>query len=462
MRRITHPEQHRFFGPRSFYREAVLVMLPVMLQQMANSLFNFIDNLMVGLVDAPTLAGVSVANRVFLIFNGLFWGLTGTGAALIAQFYGADDREECDRIFLLQILAGLFIGAVFTGLLTFFPREILTFFIKDPVTIGHGLAYTDLIRFSYLPAAFTMVCLFSLRAIGHNHMPLITGSVAMLINVFLNWVLIFGNLGAPAMGARGAALATLIARLLEASSYLVWIGAGKTLFSWQFRLLGQLKARVALMALRKVVPLTANEFLYTSGLSVMFWSYSQINESAIPALVISEQATQLLLVVFGGMGTGVSILVGTRLGAGQFDQARLNARLLLVFLGLVAIGVTIIALVLSPFVPRLFAVPDAMRHLATQLIMIQAIFVTPWIMHAVIFFSLRAGGAMRSALMVDAVYMWLMPIPAAIGMALWRPPFLVQNLVVVFLIVQFLFQLHLLPAWLVFRRGTWVKNLTAG
>ena len=123
---------------------------------------------------------------------------------------------------------------------------------------------------------------------------------------------------------------------------------------------------------------------------------------------------------------------------------------------------TIIALVLSPFVPRLFAVPDAMRHLATQLIMIQAIFVTPWIMHAVIFFSLRAGGAMRSALMVDAVYMWLMPIPAAIGMALWRPPFLVQNLVVVFLIVQFLFQLHLLPAWLVFRRGTWVKNLTAG
>ncbi len=461
MRRITHPELHRFFGPRSFYREALLVMLPVMMQQMANSLFNFMDNLMVGMVDAPTLAGVSVANRVFLVFNGLFWGLTGTGAALISQYYGADDREECDRIFLLQILVGLLIGATFTLILTFFPREILTFFIKDPVTIGHGLAYIDPIRFSYIPAAFTMVCLFSLRAVGDNHMPLINGSVAMLVNIFLNWVLIFGNLGAPVMGARGAALATLIARLLEASAYLVWIGAGRTLFSWKFRLLGRLQSRVALMALRKVIPLTTNEFLYTAGLSVMFWSYSQIDEKAIPALVISEQATQLLLVVFGGMGTGVSILVGTRLGAGQFDQARLNARLLLVFLGLVAIGVTVVALALSPFVPRLFAVPEAMRQLATQLIIIQAIFIAPWILHAVMFFSLRAGGAMRAALMIDAVYMWLLPIPAAIAMALWRPQFLVQHLVIVFLIVQFLFQLHLLPAWLVFRRGTWVKNLTA-
>lgn len=465
MRRIVNLERHRWIAPRSFYKEVVLIMLPAVLQQMVSSLFNFVDNLMVGNVDAPTLAGVAIANKVFLIFSGIFWGLSGTGAILISQFYGADDREECDRIFLLQILLGLMIGTLFAGILTVFPSQIMTFFNRDPLTVAAGLAYFKTVRFSYIPAALTMVGLFSMRAIGQNTMPLVAGIGAMLVNVALNWILIFGHFGFAPMGARGAGLATLVARLLEASAYLVWIAAGRTLFSWHFQRLRQLSRPVLRVFFAKAVPLTTNEFLYTFGLSALFWAYSRMNDTAVPAFVIMDQISQIMLVVFGGMTSAVSIFVGTRLGAGQFDQARINARLLIVFQGFVALVMMVLTWLAAPYVPRLFAVTAEIRQLTTWLTVAHSLFYVAWITHANFFFILRAGGDMRAALRSDALQMWLLPIPVAVAIAWFWPrisggPIAFVHLPWVFAGIQVLFNAKIIPALRYYRRGNWLKNLT--
>ncbi|MBP1757230.1 MAG: efflux family protein [Firmicutes bacterium] len=435
-------------------------MLPVMLQQMVVSLFNFVDNLMVGLVDAPTLAGVAVANKVYFIYCFIFFGLSGAGATLISQYFGAEDQDECERLFLLQVVIGLVIGILFVLLLTFFPRQILTIFVKDPVTVQVGLDYLSIVKFSYIPAALTMVCLFSLRAIGYNKMPMITGVVAILVNIALNWVLIFGHLGFPALGARGAAIATLIARMIEALCYLVWIGAGKTIFSWNLSRIRQLSAPVARMFVRKSIPLTVNEFLYSLGISVIFWSFSRVNETAIPALVITDQALQISLILFGGQTSAIAVLVGKRLGAGQFDQARINARLLLVFQGALAAAVMILSIATAPFLPRLFNIPVEIQHMATWLIIIQALFYVIFIVYANVFFILRAGGDMRSALLVDSAQIWLLPIPFAVLAALVWPGIAANHFLWFFLLSQALQNLRIVPCIHYFRRGHWVRNLT--
>ncbi len=437
-----------------------MIMLPVMLQQMVLSLFNFVDNLMVGLVDAPTLAGVAVANKVYFIFCFIFFGLSGAGATLISQYFGAEDKDECERLFLLQIVLGLIVGILFVLLLTFFPRQILSVFVKDPITVQVGLDYLGIVKFSYLPAALTMVCLFSLRAIGYNKMPMVTGVAAILVNIGLNWILIFGKLGFPAMGARGAATATLIARLFEASCYLVWIGAGRTIFSWNLNRIRQLSAPVARMFARKSIPLTANEFLYSLGISMIFWSFSRVNEMAIPALVISDQALQISLILFGGQTSAIAVLVGKRLGAGQFDQARLNARLLLIFQGTLAFAVMVLSIASALFLPRLFNIPVEIQHLTTRLIIIQSLFYVIFIVYANVFFILRAGGDMRSAFLVDSAQMWLLPIPFAVLAALVWPELAASHFLWFFLISQVLQNLRIVPCIHYLRRGNWVRNLT--
>lgn len=460
MQRLVNPQNHRWFAPRSFYATASLIMLPAMLQQSANSIYNFTDNWMVGLIDAQSLAGVAVANKLFMVFSGLFWGLTGTGAMLISQYRGADDPDECERIFLLQLIAGFLIALIFVGILSLFPRQILGWFVKDPVTLQHGLDYLAIVRWSYFPAALTIVGLFSLRAIHHNHMPLVAGILGMSSNLALNWVLIFGHFGFAAMGARGAATATLIARLLEAGLYVFWISIGRTIFSFNFWRLRALSSRVAKMALRKTVPLIINEFLYTGGLSLMFWSISRLDEQAIPAAVITDQTIQLLLFVFGGMATGVTILVGQRLGAGQFDQARANARILMVFFAALAFGSMVVTIAAAPFIPRGFNLPPELMALTTKMIWIKAAFIVPSILFAHVFFVLRAGGDMRSAFFVDALLMWLLPVPAAVALALFFPGIGVTGLLLSYFAIELLNNIRLIPALNVFHRGHWVKNLT--
>ncbi len=447
-------------GPRSFYREALLVMLPVIGQQLISTLFIFADNLMVGQVSAQTLAGVAIANKYFLVFNGIFWGITGAAGLLISQYHGANDRDECQRLFSLQIIAGAVVSLVFTLALLLFPRFFLQLFVRDEMTIQAGLAYLPLVSLSYLPAAIAMIGMFSLRAVGYTRLPLLAGFLGIMLNLLLNWVLIFGKLGLPAMGARGAALATLLARLMEASFYIFWIGTGRTLFTWQLRTVRQMRMIVWRMVLAKAIPLTVNELFFTVGLNLFFWSYARMASAAVPAIVISEQAYGILTIVFGGMAAGVSVLVGKRLGAGDFAQARIHADRLTAFHGGLALVMGLVALLVAPLIPQLFAVTPELRTLAGKLIMIQALFLIPTIIYNNIFFVLRAGGDMRSAFILDTIYPWLLPIPLAVLLATHWPSFLKPGLPLAFLAIQFVLNLRLLPALWYLRRGRWIQNLT--
>jgi putative MATE family efflux protein len=451
---------HKLIGSRSFYREALLIMLPVAGQQLITSMFSFIDSLMVGMVSASTLSGVIVANKIFFVYSGFFWGITGAGGLLISQYFGARDKQSCQMIFTLQHLAGAFVAVVFTGLLLTAPEWLMRLFVSQEPTVNAGLSYISYVRYSYLPAGISMVSMFSLRAVGQSRVPLMVGIAAIISNVFLNWVFIFGNLGSPAMGAAGAGLATLIARVIEMLFYLIWIASGRTYFSWYFGVIRKISRQMVRMAAAKTFPLIGNEFLWTMGTNMFFWSYARLDESALPALAIVEQSMQFVYVLFGGISAAVSIMIGSRLGAGRFEEARDNSRKMLFLSACMGFGLSIIVISLSKPIPLLYNVSGQLQRLATVLIIIQALMFIPNVLYTNIFFILRAGGDIRSAFHLDATYTWLVPIPVAILLSVLINRWVDVSILFAYPFTQILLYTKLIPAFRFLRRGHWLRNLT--
>ena len=275
---------------KEFCRRALGVMLPVAVQQLINSLFNMVDNLMVGSLDPNGLAmsAVSVANKPYTIFTCLLFGLTGGAGLMISQYYGAEEHKTCQGLFSLQVFLSLAISVVFFVLLQLLPRQIMGLFVKDENTILLGLSYLAVVSISYLPTAISNVCVLSLRSIGLNRLPMLVSLGTITANAVCNYILIFGKLGAPAMGVAGAAWGTLIARMLEMLVYLALLGSRRMYFSWNLRAALRLPGRTVRTFFVKASPLVANELLWSVGLNLYFWCYARLDEASLPAISIAE------------------------------------------------------------------------------------------------------------------------------------------------------------------------------
>ena len=175
---------------KEFCRRALGVMLPVAVQQLINSLFNMVDNLMVGSLDPNGLAmsAVSVANKPYTIFTCLLFGLTGGAGLMISQYYGAEDHKTCQGLFSLQVFLSLAISVVFFVLLQLLPRQIMGLFVKDENTILLGLSYLAVVSVSYLPTSISNVCVLSLRSIGLNRLPMLVSLGTITANAVCNYI----------------------------------------------------------------------------------------------------------------------------------------------------------------------------------------------------------------------------------------------------------------------------------
>ncbi len=463
-RMIVMQRISRAFGPyrgtKDFYKSALTVMIPVMIQQLINNLFNMVDNLMVGSLDINGLAmsACTVANKPYLIYFGVFFGLSGAAGLLISQYYGADDHKTCQGLFSLQLMLGVVSSLVFCLVLFFFPRQIMTIFVRDERTIGLGIQYLQIICFSYIPVAISSTCIFSMRSLGRNNISMLVSLATMAINAICNYVLIFGKLGFSAMGVQGAAWGTLIARLFEMGFYLTLLFTRRMYFTTDLLAFLRLKTTVFKAFISKAIPLIINELLWTVGMNVYFWCYARLDEAALPAVNIADLCFQIAAVMATGTSSAVSVLVGTELGAGQLKQAKENAKKLLTLV--LAIGLVCVALcsVLGLVLPYAFTLSATLRQTATRIALITAVLAPFNFIYGFCFFCLRAGGDTKNAMLLDSGYMWLIPVPAAVLMALLLPGRM--PLVGAAAVVQVLMNAKVILALHVLRKGRWVRNIT--
>ena len=252
-----------FFGDRSFYKEVTGIALPIMAQQFVTSFVNLIDNVMVGGVSQTALTAVTVANRFYMIASSIMFGLCGAAGIYIAQNYGAGKNDRCQKILNINLSIGFVVMLLFTGVLFFVPEWTIYPFSRTPEIVDLGLDYIVFAKYTYIPYGISFTCMMAMRAIGLNKIQLKVGIIAVLTNTILNYILIYGKLGSPAMGVKGAALATMIARLLEMAIYLALLIRQRHFYKLDLKGLIFLDWSLMKSMLAKAVPLTANELFFS-------------------------------------------------------------------------------------------------------------------------------------------------------------------------------------------------------
>ncbi|HOI47407.1 MAG TPA: MATE family efflux transporter [Bacilli bacterium] len=451
----------KIIGSKQFYVTVIAITLPIMLQQAITSIVGLLDNIMVGSLNQDAIAGVAVANQImFVAYIGLIGGMAGPGI-YIAQFNGANNKEGLRQTFRVKVQFAIILTFVAIAIyLLFGNRMIASFLTTDGITsteaVKQGVIYLYTMLVALVPFAISQVFASTFREIGKTKVPMIAGIIAVLINLFLNYALILGNFGFPRLEVLGAGIATIIARVIEMGFLIVTA----YYYKYQFAV-GQapkltIKSNLFRSIIKKGTPLLINELLWATGMALLLLAYSYRGDIVPAAFSISNATANLFYIIFGALATGISIMVGNELGANRLQEARDNAYKLLAFAVFICLVSGIFLLGLSYVMPMIYNVPQETRDLASSFMRVIALCLPIFAFNAGCFFILRAGGATKTTLIFDAVYVWAIAIPLAFGLSYLTG----LPIILVYLIVQLAEIIKSFFGSYLIRKGIWIKNLT--
>ena len=461
-----HPILSRYVGDRAFYRRLMMVAFPIMLQNGITNLVSLLDNIMVGAVGTEQMTGVSIVNQLLFVFNlCIFGGLSGAGI-FTAQFYGRGDEEGVRSTFRFKLLlaAGIFAA----GLAVLLPggRPLIDLYLHEggetgdlAATAGYGASYLRVMLWGLLPFAVQQAYASTLRESGETMVPMKAGLAAIGINLVFNYILIFGHFGAPAMGATGAALATIISRWAEAAMIIGWTHthpARVPFIRGAYRTL-RVPAALTRAILVKGMPLLVNEALWSAGMATLTQSYSIRGLAVVAGLNIASTIVNLFNIVWMSLGLSVSILVGQELGAGAFERARETVRRIMAFGILTSVVIGWLLIALAPLFPQLYNTTDEVRRLATGFIRFTMLAAPLQAFANAAYFTLRAGGRTWLTFLFDSVMLWVVRIPLVRVLVYLTP----MPIMAIFAVSAFSELFKCILGFVMVKRGVWVRNFVS-
>ncbi len=450
------------FGPLRFYREALSIALPVMLQQLIMSLVSLIDNFMVaGLGDAK-MAAVNVANQINFVYLVVLWTLCGAGGIYLAQFKGAGDEEGMKQAYRFKVILALAVSAVYFTLLMIIPDKLIAVMTMGNAAqaeiVELGAGYLRLVAFTLFPIAVSTAIGTSFREMGLPRIPLYISVAATLVNTAGNWLLIYGNLGAPRLEITGAAIATILARLAEMGAFLVYVKVRKTEFYVPLSRLAAVNRKLMVEILGKSGMMLLSETTWVVSETVMTALYNGRGGAEVVAgMAAGWTIANVFFLVFGGIHTATAVIVGGTLGAGKLDEARDRARWLKS--GSLVAGVVVAAGAVASTlaIPLVFGnlTPDA-RAVTVGLVLVIAFYMPLWTVLNAQFAISRAGGDTALGMYVDLSVNVLLFVPGAFALALGTA----LGPVVMFAILKTTDWIKYVIARWYLNKERWVKNLT--
>ncbi len=399
------------FKDRNFMKRVLLIAVPLMLQQLIVNSVNLVDNLMVGQLGDYSLSAVSSANRYYFIATMGTNGVIGASIIFLSQFYGAKDYDKMKQTYRFSLISAFTLCLLFFVLAILFPEAIIRFFINDETIIAIGSSYLRIACFSYIPMVLSLCASNALRAMGVTKMPLMISIISVLTNIVLDHVFIFGLGFIPAMGVEGAAIATLIARIVEALIYLIVLKRTEYPFNTRLKDVFKVDKGLALTIFKKAVPLCANEILWSAGMATLLKYYSTRGVAANTGYSISTTISDLFYVLFAGMATASTVLIGTALGANRLEEAKSNGYKLICFSMLLSILFGGMMFTSSYLVPVIFNVSNEAKEIASTFLRVMSLLFWLYMFNTQCFFTLRAGGDTRNTMFMDSFYMWLVNLP---------------------------------------------------
>lgn len=454
----------RLFGDKKFYIMVLIIAIPIMVQNGITNFVNMLDNVMVGRLETEAMSGVSIVNQFVFVFNLLIFGAISSAGIFTAQFHGLGDREGKRNTFRFKFIIVTLAALVCIAIFLIFDDQIISLFLHESeqqgdlaLTLEYGKEYLAVIVVGFLPFALSQAYGSTLREIGKTVIPMVASITAMLVNLVFNYVLIFGNFGAPALGVRGAAIATVLSRFVELGVIASWTHIHKKEADFIVGAYHSLKIPRTLVSSIVVrgLPLMFNELMWAAGVTFTNQCYSLRGLGVVAALNISSTIINVLNVVYMALGVSISIVVGNLLGAGKLEEAKDTDRKMIAFSLMCSIGVGLILVILAPIFPKMYNTTDEARQIATYMIMISSMIMPSHAFANAAYFTLRSGGQVFITLLFDSVFMWVVVIPTAFILG----NFTSISIYWLYLVCQSLEILKAIFGAILVKRGTWVKTL---
>lgn len=456
----------RFVGDRPFYRKVLAVAIPIIIQNGITMFVSLLDNIMVGQVGTCQMSGVSVVNTLFFVFNLCIFGASAGAGIFSSQFFGSGNEEGVRHTFRFKLLICTALAVLVMGIFGIFGSNLISLYLKgdgNPQdaadTLRYGREYLNMMLWGMLPFALTNAYASTLRETGNATVPMIASVIAVLVNLVLNSLLIFGHLGFPAMGVRGAALATVISRLVELAIVVTWTHLHKDRNPYilglyhGFYIPGKLFMDICITGM----PLLINEFLFSLGTAVNNQLQSTCGLDVLPATNIAGIVYNLACVVFIALGSSIGIIMGQMMGAGDKREKIQDAFTKMTALSMAAtIVLTGFLFAISGLFPKIYNTTPEVRTLATKLICIYACGM-PFsaYVHAA-YFAMRSGGKTLITTVFDSGFIWFISLPITFILCHYTD----LSILIIAFVPIFTDILKCLFGYYVIKRGHWIQNLS--
>lgn len=400
---------------QQFYKTVIALVIPMAIQNLINVGVQAADVVMLGRLNETAISAASLAGQIYFIMTLLFFGLTSGAAVLTAQYWGKGDTITIEKILGLAIRWAVVIAMVFTAAAMIFPIPLMHIFSSEADVIEQGAQYMRIVATAYIPAAVTMVYLNVMRSVERVIISTVVYTVSLLVNVILNAIFIFGLLGFPALGVRGAAIATAAARYCEFLIVIFYATRMNKTILIKFKNLLHTEKILISDFVKYAVPVAANELLWGSGISVITAVIGHLGKSAVAANSVVQVVRQLAMVVTFGIANATAIMLGKAIGEGNKEHARVYSVRFLKITLILGIGGALLVLGISPVIKGFMTLGDEANYYLSGMMYIMSYFVIASAFNTVLIVGVfRAGGDTKFGLIIDSGVLWGMAIPMGI------------------------------------------------
>ena len=425
----------KYIGNKAFYKSILVLMIPIMVQNGITNFVSMLDNIMVGRIGTVEMTGVAVANQLIFVFNLCVFGAVSGAGIFGAQFFGKNDVEGVRHLYLQGEGSAENAAA----------------------SLECAKEYMNIMLIGLIPYALVQCYGSTLRETGKAAVPMYAGLVAVIVNLGLNYVLIFGHFGFPAMGASGAAIATVISRFAELAFVAFWTQKNKVSNPFIIGALSSLKVPGTLVKdiTVKGMPLMINEALWAAGTAMLNQCYSVRGLDVVAANNISQTFFNVFSVAFMAVGAAIGIILGQTLGAGETEKAKEDSGKLIAFSLFVSVIVAAVYFFCAEFIPEMYNTTDEIKYMAMRFMQICAVAMPIDAFANASYFTLRSGGKTLITFLFDSCFVWCVAVPAAFVLSRYTTVPILQ----LYAICQALNIIKCIIGYIFVKEGMWIRNI---
>ena len=450
----------KLIGSKGFYKMVLAICIPIVIQNGFTNLASLLDNIMIGQLGTLSMSGVSITNQLLQVFNVTIFGAMSGPGIFMAQFYGKKNKEGVENCFRIKLIIGIIIALLAIFLFYTFGQQLISLYLNDNPTdslktLNYGMDYLKIMHIGLIPFVITQVYSSSMRQTGNTVLPMIASVVAVIVNFCINYILIFGHFGFPQLGVTGAAIGTVVSRVVEMSINIV--GGYRNTYLKEAMVLKKVPLSLTKEMLKRGLPLLCNEILWSISIALISQSYSTRGIIAVAAINITTTVTNFFMIVCYAIGNSISIVVGQQLGAGEIEKAK-DYDLKMLFMNFVmCLAIGIVLFNVSSLIPQIYNTSLEVKALASQLLKIAACMLPIISIYYSSYFTMRAGGKTFLTFLFDSGYTFVFTFMSALLLTrLTSLPILT-----IYLLVQCVDIPKATLGLVLVRKGIWVHNIVS-